>query len=290
MKVYDGHESEFISDTIFSIIGAFVLLILIWFRGVGFIGNVESKDRDDKELFKQPPPDDDCPICFVRLPNVHTGYRYRSCCGKVLCCGCIHAPVYDSQGNKVDNQICPFCRTPTPDTEEESIEREEKRMEKDDAIAIYNKGMDCMEGSRGYPQDYTKALEYWHRAADLGYTKALCCIGCAYEGGDGVGRDDKKAKYYYEMAAMQGDATARYNLGLSERRSGNIDRFLKHNMIAVKGGDNDALKEIKECYTYGIATKEDYTKALQAYQAYLGEIKSPQRDKAAAADAMYRYY
>lgn len=31
-------------------------------------------------------------------------------------------------------------------------------------------------------------------------------------------------------------------------------------------------------------------KALQLYQDYLGEIKSVQRDKAAAADDRFRYY
>ena len=39
----------------------------------------------------------------------------------------------------------------------------------------------------------------------------------------------------------------------------------------------------------GHATKDDYAKALRAYQAYLAEIKSDQRDKAAAASADYRY-
>ena len=34
----------------------------------------------------------------------------------------------------------------------------------------------------------------------------------------------------------------------------------------------------------GDATKEVYTKALRSYQAYLDEIKSDQRDEAAAAD------
>ena len=36
----------------------------------------------------------------------------------------------------------------------------------------------------------------------------------------------------------------------------------------------DSLKRIKELYTDGYATKEDYTKALQSYQAYLSEIKT----------------
>ena len=40
----------------------------------------------------------------------------------------------------------------------------------------------------------------------------------------------------------------------------------------------------------GCATKEDYAKALQAYQAYLDEIKSGQRDEAAVFSDEYKYY
>ena len=43
-------------------------------------------------------------------------------------------------------------------------------------------------------------------------------------------------------------------------------------------------------YTIGEATKEDYTTALRAYQEYLSEIKSKQRDKAAADNENCRYY
>ena len=43
-------------------------------------------------------------------------------------------------------------------------------------------------------------------------------------------------------------------------------------------------------YSNGQATKDDYMRALQLYQTYLGEIKSDQRDKAVAADEKYRYY
>jgi len=39
-------------------------------------------------------------------------------------------------------------------------------------------------------------------------------------------------------------------------------------MIAVKD-DNDSLKQIQILYTNGHASKEDYTKALQLYQAYI---------------------
>ena len=40
----------------------------------------------------------------------------------------------------------------------------------------------------------------------------------------------------------------------------------------------------------GNATKDDYSIALKAYQAYLSEIKSDQRDKAAAYSDNYKYY
>jgi len=47
----------------------------------------------DEKLFKQPPPAEDCPLCFLRLPLLATGWRYQSCCGKVICSGCDYAPL-----------------------------------------------------------------------------------------------------------------------------------------------------------------------------------------------------
>ena len=89
---------------------------------------------------------------------------------------------------------------------------------------------------------------------------------------------------------MTASITRMCNLGNIERREGNADRALKHHMIAVRGGWSESLKTIQKMYSDGHASKDDYTKALQAYQTYLIELKSPQRDKAAAADEQYRYY
>ena len=44
-------------------------------------------------------------------------------------------------------------------------------------------------------------------------------------------------------------------------------------MIAVGSGHNGSLKTIQKLYAIGYATKDDYAKALRAYQAYLSEIK-----------------
>ena len=77
-----------------------------------------AAELHDEELFKQPPPEEDCPICFTRIPTLDTGSQYYTCCGKVICSGCCYAPVYDNQGNKVDNKKCPYCRTPWPSSYE----------------------------------------------------------------------------------------------------------------------------------------------------------------------------
>ena len=244
----------------------------------------------DEKLFKQPPsPHGDCPICFLRMPLLATGSKYKTCCGKMICSGCSYAPVYDNQGNKIAEKVCAFCRTPTPDSEEEAIERLRKRVEAD-AFAMQKIGFYYFSGTYGYPQDHTKALDLWHRAGELGDAKAYTNIGYAYDTGQGVEVDKKKARHYYELAAMNGSTNARYNLGIMEHNAGNIERALKHHMIAVKGGSSQSLDVIKELYSKGHASKDDYTAALQSYQEYLLEIKSEQRDEAAAADEKYRYY
>ena len=169
------------------------------------------------------------------------------------------------------------------------IKRYKKRMHAGDPVAMFNLGNCYRDGSNGFPQDYEKALELWHRSAELGNAEAYTSIGCAYHYGEGVEVDKKKARYYYELAAMGGDIVARHNLGVNEEDAGNYDRALKHHMISARSGYTHSLNEIKRLYSNGHATKEDYTQALQGYQEYLGEIKSVQRDEAAAASEDYKY-
>ena len=244
-----------------------------------------AAELHDIKLFKQPPPNEDCPICMLLLPSLHTGKRYKSCCGKDVCSGCIHAVEIRDGGLG----LCPFCRTPTP-TSEEIVEQFKKRVEMKDATGMYGLGCYYYDGEYGLQQDRVKALELWHQAAELGHATSYYSIGQAYYQGIGVERDVKKANHYYELAAMKGDTWSRHNLGNAEARTGHMDRALKHWMIAVVGGEKASLEYIKQLFMNGDATKDDYTQALRAYQAYLGEIKSVQRNEAAAADESYKYY
>jgi len=241
----------------------------------------------DEALFKQPPPLEDCEICFLQMPSLKTGYKYNACCGKRACSGCIYANATKLN----DDDLCPFCRTPAPTTQKGMMERLIKRTKVDDAIALFGLGCIYSEGQFGLPQDHAKALELWQWAGELGCSVAYSNIGDEYLRGEGVQRDMKKARHYWELAAMGGHVGSRFNLGINERNKGNFDRALKHFMIAAEGGYADSLKNIKQMLMKGHATKDDYTKALQSYQKYLGEIKSSQRDEAAAFDRdHYRYY
>ena len=60
-------------------------------------------------------------------------------------------------------------------------------------------------------------------------------------------------------------------------------------MIAARGGHNASLKKIRELYMGGYATKDDFAQALRSHQEYVGEVRSVQRDQAAAADNNMRY-
>ena len=255
-----------------------VLLIYISWGRQGSI-------RHDEESFKQPPLNEDCPVCMLPLPALGSGWVYYSCCGKTICGGCLYAV---AQRDKY--QKCPFCRTPAPESNKEGVERLEKRVESGDADAIHNLGCCYYNGRYGLTTDYAKAFELFVQAGELGNVGASAHIGYAYYNGEGVERDVKMARHYDELAVLGGDVTARHNLGNTENNACNVDRALKHYMIAAGGGVAESLTMIQKLYSYGLATKDDYTKALRAYQAHLNEIKSEQRDEAAAFSAIYKYY
>ena len=111
-----------------------------------------------------------------------------------------------------------------------------KRMDLNDATAIHNMGAYYSLGQLGLPQNHAKALELWHRAAELGNAKSYHNIGNVYKFGRGVEVDEKKATHYYELAAIEGESKARYNLGVMDGNVGNMERALKHFMIAVRDG------------------------------------------------------
>jgi len=67
-----------------------------------------------------------------------------------------------------------------------------------------------------------------------------------------------------------------------EHQRGFIERAMKHYIIAAKSGYDDALKMVGKGYKTGYITKDEYAKTLRAHKASNDEMKSKQREKAAA--------
>ncbi|KAL7529420.1 hypothetical protein ACHAXR_005123 [Thalassiosira sp. AJA248-18] len=225
-------------------------------------------------LFKQPPPNEDCPICFLRLPLNSWEMCYQSCCGKLMCAGCICADIL-TRGNR--EWFCPFCRTPRAASDEEGIERIKKRIEAGDAIAMNTLGLRYSSGD-GVPQDSNKALELWQRAAQLGCAESHYNIAEAYFNGEDV---EKDFIHHWELAAMGGHVGARYNLGILEENEGDMNRALKHFMILAELGHNESLQKIQNGFSDGHVTEDEFfEKTLRAHKESTDEMQSDQRDAA----------
>ena len=79
----------------------------------------------DEKLFKDHPPPEECPICFLPLPLDDGQITFEVCCGKDICNGCVYA-MDEREGAK----LCAFCRTPCAESEEEYVKRNKLLMEK----------------------------------------------------------------------------------------------------------------------------------------------------------------
>ncbi len=152
------------------------------------------------------------------------------------------------------------------------------RIKKNCPVALREEGKKCLrEGN------YQGALEYLTKAAELGDAIAHYNISVMYRDGEGIEKDTKKAIYHAEQAAIGGHHMARHDLGCYDWENGSFERARNHFVIAAKLGFEDSLKNVKDLYTYGHASKEDYADALRAYQAAVEATKSSDREEAEEA-------
>eukprot|EP00979_Chaetoceros_neogracilis_P011360 scaffold2769_cov157-Chaetoceros_neogracile.AAC.3 len=229
----------------------------------------------DEKLFKQPLPNEDCPICFLRLPIEEDQNTYQSCCGKMLCSGCVYA--HSVAAADTERYKCVFCRTESSSSDAEYIERMKKRVKANDAHAMVNLGVYYQLGMMGLRQDHWMALELYHESAKLGNKNAHFALS-----GSTVEKDTRKATYHLQLGAMAGNTHARHNLGCDEYNAGNMDRAYKHWMISANDGYDVSMKVVQEGYKNGFVTEDDYAKTMCAYDNSIDEMKSDDRDRDAA--------
>ena len=259
---------------------------------------LRAAELRDEALFKDPPPKEDCPICFLPMPqklfscvtlppatissvpiydfaiaNQELANKqieeYYPCCGKIFCRGCSYS------SRKYGNYKCPFCNADCGNTtEEEEVAEMMKRVAANDAASICMLAYQYHHGLGGFQQDRTKAMELFTRAADLGCSKAHNELGVIYEGAGNL----KKAKFHIEAAAMAGHEGARCNLGNMESNSGNMEQAVKHWTIAASAGDYDAMNNLLTVLKKGYVSRESINSTLTAYNSSCAEMRSEARD------------
>ena len=253
----------------------------------------------DELLFKDPPPKEECPICFLPMPvqliccmslppatassvpiydfamaneelATEPMEEYYPCCGKHICKGCVHS--FRKSGN---DDKCPFCNSNRGGkTDEEDVEEIMKRVAANDAVAMGMLAAHYNHGLGGVQQDHIKAIELFTKSAELGCSQAHASLGkICHEGGA-----LKKAKFHFEAAAMAGNEGERFNLGNLEYNSGNMKRAITHWTIAASAGESHAMHELIICFQEGSVSRESIDSTLAAYNSSCAEMRSETRD------------
>jgi len=270
----------------------------------------------EEALFKEHPPNEECPICLIPLQHGRDLSTFKSCCGKRICNGCILTMLINTRG--VDK--CPFCRKIQVSTNKEHNKRMKSLIDNGNAEAhyilagYYNSGVLGHNGENDGRRDLAKANELFLKAGELGCDAAYLALGDSYRLGNGVEIDKTKAKHYYELAAMKGSVHARHNLGCEEEQAGNIHMAYRHYILAARAGFARSMGKVKqgffstspdgptfrfaafmgtvtaEEYARGDITEDKHSTALQLYHntlvSYFGrykEMENDARDKAAAS-------
>ena len=251
-----------------------------------------AAELQEEALFAQPPPNEDCVVCFLPLPPMGDLDQriYQPCCGKEICAGCLDT-VFDKHAEEKAKKtmgiselpLCPFCRTPAYTTNEEYVQRLQKRIELNDAIAASLLGSLYAIG-RGVARDKNKAIELLTQAAELGSVEACGILGDGYNPRMDdrwcVEKDLERTFHYYELAAKGGHDQARNSLGVLKYNAGNISTGMKHFMIAAAQGHDHALENVRDLgYMRGHVSKDDFAKALRAHKDAQDEMNSDQRAK-----------
>ena len=129
-----------------------------------------------------------CQICFANEDDgTVDGKEFMFCfaCGQMHCADCRADSAKGIAAGR--SMTCPFCRASfimeshrlIKNARKLLTERPPGRPGRHTPIVLYNLGLFHAKGDF-VQKDRTKAVEYYRRAAELGYAKAQCNLGAAY--------------------------------------------------------------------------------------------------------------
>lgn len=154
----------------------------------------------------------------------------------------------------------------------------------------------CAVTACGQPDDpvrlfeqgkYTEAYAHWLPRAERGEPLAQNYMGIHYYLGLGTRRDLKRAREWYEKAAIQGYPDAQFNLGLMYENGMGVEQdylaAFKWFVAAYEQGNDNALKHMKRISEEHKLMPNQMTRAHELAKPYIlhrvtREEKAPRRN------------
>ena len=128
----------------------------------------------------------------------------------------------------------------------------------------------CYAKGFGVTKDYAEAVKWYRKAAEQGYARAQHNLGYCYENGYGVTQDYYEAVKWYRKAAEQGYAYAQHNLGycyeIGRGVTQNYYEAVKWYRKAAEQGEANAQCDLGYCYIKGNGVTQDYAEAVKWYR------------------------
>ncbi len=139
---------------------------------------------------------------------------------------------------------------------------------------------ECCYLGQGVDQDYTEAVEWYRKSAEQGCAKGQNALGYCYNNGRGVEENKALALEWYRKAAAQGLAKAQNNVG-NFYYYGEVVEEDEHCAFewytkSARQGYSNAQNKLGECYYYGRGVAQDHKKAVEWYR------KAAEQDHASA--------
>jgi TPR repeat protein len=122
----------------------------------------------------------------------------------------------------------------------------------------------------GVARDNDKARELFRKAAGMSQTEAMHDLGVVYGNGYGVPRDYIKARDWFQKGADLGDATCMFNVGVlyatGDGIARNYTKAREWYQKAAEAGHASAMYNLGYMFEKGSGGPQDYAKALDWYQ------------------------
>ena len=250
-----------------------------------------------------PQNEDECVLCCYPFPLKENGSCYKSCCGELICQGCIIAqkrtliigtdvkkPIAGSKEEDLEfitilesaeqMMVCPFCRAKSPTNDKEYLKRIWKQIdEHKDPIAMIMLGGWYQNSQHGLSKNLKKAEELYQQAYDLGDALAANFLADLYT--EEI-PDQARIMKYLEEGVKRGNTHCNNYLGFLAAKSGKHEEATRQLMTAARSGHEDAMSNLMLYYrTPGsVVSKEDLATTLRTHQAFHDKGKSEPREYA----------